>query len=105
MKVFISQPMRGLDTKEILEVREEVFNEYKKRHPDAELIPSFMTDGGKFWDEEESPHPQLRTLGQSIAFMSDADVLLLVQGWEMSPGCRVEQKVARYYGIQIDYAR
>lgn len=105
MKVFISQPMRGLDDREVLSIREKVFNAYKERHPDAELIPSFMTkDGGKFWDEEAIPHPELRNLGQAIAYMSDADVLLLVKGWELHPGCRIEQKVASYYGIPIDYA-
>lgn len=105
MKVFISTPMRGLDNDEILEIRKEAFEAYKERHPDAELIPSFIYDGGKFWDEEECPHPELRYLGQAVAFMSDADVLLLTAGWEHYPGCRIEQKVARYYGIPIDYVR
>lgn len=105
MKVFLSQPMRGLDNEKIITQREVIFNNFKEKHPDAELIPSFVTDGGKFWEDEECPHPELRALGQSVAFMSDADVVLLAPGWEAFPGCRIEQKVARYYGIPIDYVR
>lgn len=106
MRVFISQPMRGFSNDEIMALREEAFNEFKEEHPDAELIPSFMTRDEKFWeDTEDIPHPELEALGQSVAFMSSADILLLMPGWEAFPGCRIEQKVARYYGIPIEYVR
>ena len=101
MNVFISQPMKGISDTEVVVIREKLFGEYRAEHPDAVLIDSFIKPTEAL---KEVKHPRILMLARSVAKMADADVVIFAKGWEGYPGCRIENRVARYYDIPVKYA-
>lgn len=90
MKVFISQPMKGLSEKEIKSNREKAIRKIKSLYgDDAEIIDSYMEGGGAL----------LWCLGKSIELLSIADVAYFLKGWNKARGCRIEYMCASNYGI------
>lgn len=90
MKVFISQPMKGLSEKEIKSNREKAIRKIKSLYGnDAEIIDSFIEgEGNSLW-----------FLGKSIELLSTADVAYFLKGWNKARGCRIEYMCADNYGI------
>lgn len=105
MNVFISQPMRGRKSTEIIAEREDIFKRYKKEHPSAVLLDSVISSELQSYAEHHSGfrRPRVWLLGESLQKMAEADVVIFAKGWEGFPGCRIEQKVATYYDINIIY--
>lgn len=90
MKIFISQPMKGLSEKEIKSNREKAIEKVKYLYgDDVEIIDSFIEgDGNSLW-----------FLGKSIELLSTADVAYFLKGWNTTRGCRIEYMCADNYGI------
>lgn len=90
MKIFISQPMKGLSEKEIKSNREKAIKKIKSLYgDDAEIIDSFIDgEGNSLW-----------FLGKSIELLSTADVAYFLKGWNTARGCRIEYMCADNYGI------
>lgn len=90
MKVFISQPMKGLSEKEIKSNREKAIKNIKNLYgDDAEIIDSYIdSDGTPLW-----------CLGKSIELLSTADIAYFVKDWNTARGCRIEYMCAENYGI------
>ncbi len=90
MKVFISQPMKGLAEKEIKSNREKAIKNIKNLYgDDAEIIDSYIdSDGTPLW-----------CLGKSIELLSTADIAYFVKDWNTARGCRIEYMCADNYGI------
>ena len=90
MKVFISQPMKGLSEKEIKSNREKAIKNIKNLYgDDAEIIDSYIdSDGTPLW-----------CLGKSIELLSTADIAYFVKDWNTARGCRIEYMCADNYGI------
>lgn len=98
MKVFISQPMRGLTEEEIMSKRNQAIEILRKRHPnkDIEVIENYKHD------LPEGSHP-LEYLGRDILMMKDADLVFFVHGHYGARGCRIEYRVAEEYGLNIEF--
>ena len=96
LNVFISQPMNGLSDEEILKKREEIIKKVEKRYPNKsiEIIDSFF---------QGAPHDASPVwfLGKSIQLLSQADLLVMGEGWEDARGCKLEYEIAAAYGIPI----
>lgn len=92
MKVFISQPMRGLDNDEIIRVRSEAIEKIKEMYKDTdiEVIDSF------FKDAPVTAKP-LWYLADSLKLMSEADVVVFCKGYETARGCLIEKRCADDY--------
>lgn len=105
MKVFVSQPMKGLTDAEIIAVRERIFGDYQAEHPDAVLLDSYTALKKQMGDFHTYGHPDVAMLAAAIDILANADVVLFVKGWEHHRGCRVEDKIATYYDIKKEYAR
>lgn len=105
MKVFVSQPMKGLTDQEVVAVREKIFGDFKADHPNAELLDSYGAIKKKMGEYFTYVNPSVAMLGESIQTLADADVVLFAKGWENYPGCRIEEKVATYYDINRVYVR
>lgn len=90
MKVFISQPMKGLSEKEIKSIREKAIKNIKNLYgDDVEIIDSYIdSDGTPLW-----------CLGKSIELLSTADIAYFVKDWNTARGCRIEYMCADNYGI------
>lgn len=96
MKVFISQPMRGLTIEQIQERRDqicemlvEVFNR------DIEFIDSINKD------EELQKKGSVAMLGHSVGLMADADLVVVDNVEYRYTGVHIENEVARGYNIPI----
>lgn len=91
-KVFISQPMRDRDGKEIAEERARIMDYMPKYlgRPCMEI--------GSYFGENAGMAP-LQCLGQSLILMADADVVAFAKGWQDARGCRIEHDCAVEYGI------
>ena len=90
MKIFISQPMKGLSEEEIRHNREKAIKKIKSLYgDDVEIIDSYI-------DDEGTP---LWCLGKSIELLSTADVAYFLKGWNTARGCRIEYMCADNYRI------
>lgn len=92
MKLFISQPMRGLTDEEILAVRENAKSFVERLFgEEVEVLESFFlgapADAKPLW-----------YLGESIKLLSEADLVYFAKGWENNRGCRIEHMCAVEYG-------
>lgn len=105
MKVFISQPMSGLTDAEIIAVREKIFEDYYTDHPHAELLDAYSVIKENMGEYYTYNHPNVAMLSTAIRALADAEVVLMAPGWEKHRGCRIEQKIAAYYDIPIEYVR
>ena len=96
MKVFISQPMSGLTTEEVVKARDRAIRIIKNRYPNEEIhvIENYIHD------LPEGSHP-LEYLGRDILIMKDADLVFFVHGHHAARGCRIEWSVANEYGLKI----
>ena len=97
-KIFISQPMRGLTDKEILNKRQEIIKNAEKviKEP-VELIDSFIED----YPGEINKHIPVFYLGKSIQLLSQADIAYFGGDWRNARGCKIENEIAKQYGIEI----
>lgn len=98
MKLFISQPMRGLTDEEILKAREEI----RKRAEEVvgkklQLIDSFIDE----CPGEINKQVPVWYLGKSIQLLSEADVAYFGKGWNEARGCKIEHEIAMQYGIKV----
>lgn len=101
MKVFISQPMKGLTDEQILTVRKKAIRHLKKTigsvwSGEIEIIDSFFQDA----PVEAKP---LWYLGKSLELLSTADLCLFVGDWQNARGCRIEHMCCGEYGIRTIY--
>lgn len=104
--VFISQPMRGIDPEDIKSIQDNVYKEYQERHPgeSTRLINPYREPDAQIEMSQIIGNHSVKLLGESIALLSYADVVVFAKNWENYPGCRIEHKVCRYYDIPIEYA-
>lgn len=95
-KIMISQPMRGKTTEQI-------------RNERAGLVSELESKGYKVIDTilpQESPEgcmQDIYLLGKTIEYMSMADEIVFMKGWEKARGCIIEHMIAEKYGITISY--
>ena len=92
MKVFISQPMKGLAEREIKLNREKAVENIKRLYcNDVAIIDNY------FYSDEKP----LFKLGKSIELLSTADIIYLCNGWNKARGCKIEYMCASDYDIKI----
>lgn len=96
MKVFISQPMKGLKPEEIKKSRNDIIDGLKGKFGDVEIIDSYIED-----NVPKCSNESVWYLGQSICMLADADLLVVAKGWNEANGCRIEYEVAKTYGIPV----
>ena len=98
-KIYISQPMRGRATDEIIAERKALIADaaVALRTDDVEVLDTYFNGyTGK---------PPLRLLGMSLEKMADADAAIFAPGWRDARGCRVEHLAASEYDIPIIHAK
>ena len=93
---MISQPMNGRCEEEIKKERQNIIEKFNKMH--IEVINTLFN--------EEVPNNcniAVYYLGKSISAMKDIDAIYMCDNWLNARGCRIENRVAREYGIKILY--
>ena len=94
MKVMISQPMNGRNQEEIKKERQNIIEKFNKIH--IEVINTLFTE-----EATDNCNVAVYYLGKSISAMKDIDALYMCDNWINARGCRIENQVAREYGIKI----
>lgn len=94
MKVMISQPMNGRKQEEINKERQDIIEKFNKMH--IEVINTLFTE-----EAPDNCNVAVYYLGKSISAMKDIDALYMCDNWFNARGCRIENQVAREYGIKI----
>ena len=94
MKVMISQPMNGRNQEEINKERQDIIEKFNKMH--IEVINTLFNE-----EVLENWNVAVYYLGKSISAMKDIDALYMCDNWFNARGCRIENQVAREYGIKI----
>ena len=94
MKVMISQPMNGRSEEEIKKERQNIIEKFNKMH--IEVINTLFTE-----EAPDNCNVAVYYLGKSISAMKDIDALYLCDNWNLARGCKIENQVAREYGIKI----
>ena len=97
-KIYISQPVRGRATDEIIAERKALIADaaVELRTDDLEVLGTYR---GVYNDK----HP-MRLLAWALEKMADADAAIFAPGWRDARGCRVEHRAASEYGIPIMHA-
>ena len=116
LKVFISQPMKGLQREDILKTRDHEFIRFcKTYYKDAalkaengeqvedielELLDSF---NDTICDNPNVVHDRVFYLGRSVMKLAEADILYITQDalQQNSPGCSCELTIALTYGYPV----
>lgn len=96
MKVMISQPMKNLTEKQILNKRNEIKD--KLNQLGWEVIDTLF--------KEETPrncNAGAYYLAKSIEAISRVDAVLFVNGWEKARGCKIEHEICLQYNIPTMY--
>ncbi len=97
MKVFISQPMKGLSDDEIKANRKKAIDLITLKYDgDVEFIDSFIEE-----DVPKINNIATYYLGRSIEMMADAEAVAFLPGYEKARGCMIEYNVARSYDYTI----
>lgn len=99
IKVFITQPMRGLSDEDILNVRKDIIDNIQiiLNGEEFDVIDSFFDSYPGYINK----HIPIWYLSKSIELMSEADIAYFAKGWSEYRGCRIEYQVAKEYGICI----
>lgn len=97
--VFISQPMNGKTSKEILAERTKIIESAVRFCPKDKvmnIIPSYFGD----FDNVVVKNKPLFYLGKSIEMLAEADLAVFGKGWGDARGCVIEKLCAERYGIE-----
>lgn len=99
LRVFVSQPMRGLSDDEIMEARTSLVKKIDVKFPESEIqiIDSFLDISGN----PDTKHIPLYYLSKSFELLSGADVAVFGKGYNEARGCRLEHIAATEYGIKV----
>lgn len=103
--VFISQPMKGRTSKEIMEERDEIM----KFLEDSKGKDFIVLDSYPISSYIDNPHStaerySLQCLAKSLELLSDANLIVMCKGWEKARGCIIEHECAtKYLNIPIIY--
>lgn len=95
VKLYISQPMRGRATGDIIAERKRLM---------AEAAAALQVDDVEVLDTYRgaytTKHP-LTLLAWALEKMAEADAVIFSPGWREARGCRCERMIAAEYGLRI----
>lgn len=94
-KIYISQPMRGRSTDEIIRERKQLIADaaVALRTDEVEVLDTLYPPGSKA--------KPLALLGRGIEKMAQADAVVFAPGWKDAKGCRVEHMAASEYELEM----
>lgn len=96
LKVMISQPMREKTDEQIRQERAKLVKRLEKDN--FEVIDTIISE-----DAPKGCNEGIYYLAKSIEFMSKADIVYFMKGWENARGCKIENKICQDYGKQTMY--
>ena len=111
IKVFISIPMSGRTEEEINNEYNHIVDHIKylfnvnevvicdQRRPD-DSVPSHISNNKEKYDMKDS---SIWHLAKDIELLSSVDIVVFAKNYEKARGCRIEEMIAKEYGIKRYY--
>ena len=100
MKIFISQPMKGLSNQEIEDTRDSIIAGLKNEYgDDVDILDTFFKDPEKIGLTKISKPVEF--FAKSVEYLSKADKAYFAEGWENTRGCSLEHLICENYNIEI----
>lgn len=96
LRIMISQPMRGKTNEQIRKEREELVKRLEKDN--FEVVDTIIAENAP-----KGCNEAIYYLSKSIEFISKADIVYFMKGWEEARGCKIENKICQDYGKQTMY--
>lgn len=100
MKIFVSQPMQGLEEEDIEKTFQEAAKDIRSRiKPD---IPVEILSTRKYrlpYELRKGRDERLCYWSHALQVLSMADAIYLCPGWQQSAGCSIEANAANLRGI------
>lgn len=93
MKIFISMGFRGRTDEFIFERRDSIKEVLDHMFSAYEIMDNFVKD------IPEVNNESVWCLGDSIRIMSNADIVVFDEDFDEFRGCRIEEKIAKEYGL------
>lgn len=103
-KAMLSQPMNGKTDEEIISTRERAIGMLESEG--YEVVNTLFTDEWYNRDKMEERgvvQIPLCFMAKGIENMSLCHAVFFCKGWESARGCRIENEVAKAYGLEIIY--
>ena len=99
-RVFIAQPMDGIDDDEIIKSRKLITKYVENLFPDnlIEVVDQFHIPPAEL-PSSDLKNPRINMLGRSIRFLADVDLVIFYGDFLHSKGCNVELVVCKEYNI------
>lgn len=94
-KLFVSQPMNGKSSDEILKERKYLIA-MAETYP-GETLEVLDT----FFEDAPADAKPLWYLGESLKYLASADLAVFARDWACERGCRIEHASAEEYGIPM----
>jgi len=94
-KVMISQPMGSRTYAEVLIARSGL--RHRLEELGYEVLDNLFTDK----PTADVVNPKIYYLSKAVTLMTKADIMVFMDGWKESRGCRIEYDIAVSYGLMI----
>ena len=89
-KLFVSQPMNGKSSDEILKERKYLIAKAEAHAGETLEVLDAPADAKPLW-----------YLGESLKYLASADLAVFALDWACARGCRIEHAAAEEYGIPM----
>ena len=99
MYVFILQPMVGLTNDELKKYRSKVLDMIQRRYPTEKI--HLINPPCPYYPS--SHNESVWTLGKSLEYIAQADLVFFLKYWEISYMCSLQHLICHYYRIPIAY--
>lgn len=102
MKIFVSQPMHGLNSDQIEAVYQEAVSDIRSRiKPDTPLEILSTRRYELPYELQKGRNERLCYWSHALQVLSMADAIYMCPGWQNAAGCTIEVNAARLCGLPM----
>lgn len=102
MKIFVSQPMQGINEEQIEAVFQEAANDIRSRVKTDDQVEILSTRRYELpYELRKGRNERMCYWSHALQVLSMADAIYMCPGWQNAAGCTVEANAARLCGLPI----
>ena len=102
MKIFVSQPMQGLNEEQIEAAFQQAANDIRNRVASGEQVEILSTRKYELpYELRKGRNQRMCYWSHALQVLSMADALYMCPGWQNAAGCTVEFNAARLCGLPV----
>lgn len=102
MKIFVSQPMHGLNADQVEAIYQEAARDIRRKvSPDVQVEILSTRKYELPYELRKGRNGRMCYWSHALQVLSMADAIYLCPGWQNAAGCTVEANVARLCGLPV----